>query len=180
MIKKDNTDGTFSIISDPDAEKLRKFDKIVEILSGSDPYHGNRETCDKIRRVTEGSDTDALPMSDIRRIAAYYGTEDQTRQLVEEMAELMVALSKWKRNEGNVKVQDELRESMANDIVTEIADVRIMLEQIIFLYGIPESRIDSEIRYKVKRQIDRIEASKTAEPGNATKIGDRLWISSET
>lgn len=56
----------------------------------------------------------------LETIAKYYGYDEQCQQVNEEMAELTVALSKYRRYG---KIQHDTR--LAN-IVTEIADVTIM------------------------------------------------------
>lgn len=50
---KNNEDGTFSFITDSDAEKLHKYDEIVKLLDERSPYKGNRETCDLIRAIVK-------------------------------------------------------------------------------------------------------------------------------
>lgn len=41
------------VIPDEWAEKIKKFDKIKQILEESDPYHNNRGTCNRIRELVE-------------------------------------------------------------------------------------------------------------------------------
>lgn len=53
-----------------------------------------------------------------------YGYSKQEWVLIEEIGELLNALSKFKR--GRVKVED---------IITELADVHVMVEQIALFYG---------------------------------------------
>lgn len=49
-----NDDGTHCTINDKMAEKLRKYDEIVDVLEHSNPYMHNRETCDRIRAIVKG------------------------------------------------------------------------------------------------------------------------------
>ena len=85
-----------------------------------------------------------LKKNPTREIADYYGFEHQKLKLIEEMAELMQRLLK---TESKYEVSESLFE--------EIADVKIMLEQIEYLinshYEINEIR-----QKKIKRTLDRV------------------------
>ena len=83
----------------------------------------------------------------LKYIAEKYGTESQLRQLQEECAELIVACSKILR----------MSDKSINNLIEEIADVRVMIEQIEYLYGI-KSLVKDEMIYKVERQLERIKA----------------------
>lgn len=69
-----------------------------------------------------------------------FGVESQKRMAVEECAELINALMKEKRG----RVTDE-------DIITEIADVQIMMEQLAQIYGKEKVRRE---RYRKLRRLD--------------------------
>lgn len=91
----------------------------------------------------------------IQYIADHYGYEPQSRQLIEEMAELTVALNKaWRKTFDTVdkipNMEDEER------IVEEIADVEIMLSQIKYLLGVEEDELSRIVESKLDRQIERI------------------------
>lgn len=91
----------------------------------------------------------------IQYIADHYGYEPQSRQLIEEMAELTVALNKaWRKIFDTVdkipNMDDEER------IEEEIADVEIMLWQIKHLLGVEEDELSQIIESKLNRQIERI------------------------
>lgn len=91
----------------------------------------------------------------IQYIADYYGYEPQSRQLIEEMAELTVALNKaWRKTFDTVdkipNMDDEER------IVEEIADVEIMITQIEYLLGISAMELNNMIEQKLNRQLERI------------------------
>ena len=91
----------------------------------------------------------------IQYIANHYGYEPQSRQLIEEMAELTVALNKaWRKTFDTVdkipNMDDEER------IVEEIADVEIMLSQIKYLLGAEERELSRIVKSKLERQIERI------------------------
>lgn len=84
----------------------------------------------------------------LRMIADHYGIKKQLRQLAEECSELAVEASHSARKGTTVK------------IIEEIADVQIMIEQIIYLAKIDKCDIEDCINYKLDRQIKRIEAEK--------------------
>ena len=91
----------------------------------------------------------------IQYIADHYGYEPQSRQLIEEMAELTVAINKaWRKTFDAVdklpNMDDEER------IVEEIADVEIMLRQIKYLLGVDEDELSQIAERKLDRQIERI------------------------
>ena len=98
----------------------------------------------------------------IKKIAETYGYDAQSRQLIEEMAELMVAINKAYRLQKIPvipffdEVAMERKKAFAN-IIEEIADVTIMLEQIKYLLDITDTYIDQIIEQKLNRQLERIE-----------------------
>lgn len=89
----------------------------------------------------------------LKIIADYYGYSNQKEQTVEEMAELMVALNKFNRY-GNFQ-----RERRLNEIITELADVKIMTSQLSYLLDC-ENLVDKEIEYKINRTLRTIEKEK--------------------
>lgn len=89
----------------------------------------------------------------IKKIADTYGYDAQSRQLIEEMAELTQAINKaWRMGNDfdNLLVQKR-------NITEEIADVTIMLEQIKYLLQISDANIEQIIEQKLNRQLERIE-----------------------
>ena len=93
---------------------------------------------------------------ELKQIADYYGWDAQSNMLIEECAELIQAINKYKR------VEDSLaRLSIAFDnLVEEIADVEIMLEQVKHLMQVPEEDIHTAKVFKVIRTKERIAKSK--------------------
>lgn len=83
----------------------------------------------------------------INRIADMYGKEPQLVMLMEECGELIQACSKQLRR----------KDKSINNLIEELADVRIMIEQIEHLYGI-KSLVDDEMDYKLNRQLERMKA----------------------
>jgi len=88
----------------------------------------------------------------IKEIAAHYGIDAQKEIAVEECAELIVAI---KNNDRRAATGKEVANSLA-EIGSEIADVKIMCEQLAYLYGIEEV-VNEQIEFKIARQFDRME-----------------------
>jgi NTP pyrophosphatase (non-canonical NTP hydrolase) len=98
----------------------------------------------------------------IKKIADTYGFYEQSRQLLEECAELIVAVNKaYRLKKSNVcPFFDEMAIEMKNafnNVVEEIADVTIMLEQIKYLLKLNDNDIELFIDQKLNRQLERIE-----------------------
>lgn len=91
----------------------------------------------------------------VRIIAERYGYEPQSRQCIEEMAELTQAINKlWRKQNfgGNSK---EISQAHAN-VLEEIADVLIMIWQMKELLGIGEGELSKIINQKLDRQLERM------------------------
>lgn len=89
-------------------------------------------------------------------IAQSYSRNNQTVKTLEELSELQKALSKLliaKNNNQDYAKEVEFR----GNVEEEIADVLIMLNQMIYLWDVSESRVVGMINYKLDRQIKRIE-----------------------
>lgn len=80
------------------------------------------------------------------KIAKHFGLDGQMQQLIEEMAELTQAICKYKRS-GQVK----------ENLIEELADVKLVLAQVIFLLGC-EKDIQRIERQKINRTLERIGA----------------------
>lgn len=79
--------------------------------------------------------------------AEHYGYEPQSNMLVEEMAELTQAISKYRRNNSK---------NNFDNIIEEIADVEVMLHQIKHLLGINPKYVEQIKIEKVNRTKERI------------------------
>lgn len=88
--------------------------------------------------------------SKLEIIANHYKYENQAQQTYEEMAELMVAMNKLRRYGKNQ------RQTRINGVMTELADVIIMANQIAYLLGC-QKEVEKEIEYKINRAIRNIE-----------------------
>ena len=98
----------------------------------------------------------------IKKIASHYKFEKQSRQLSEECAELIQAVNKYYRfREGLLTNDDVLTSTRDNNmliqnIVEEIADVQVVMDEIIFLLNINSEAIEQIKKNKVDRQLERI------------------------
>lgn len=86
-------------------------------------------------------------------IAEHYGYESQSRQLIEEMAELTVAINKWWRL-GNDMVNLPIKRK---NVIEELSDVEVVLEQVKYLLCC-ELEVEKVKREKVERQLKRMES----------------------
>ena len=87
-------------------------------------------------------------MNRIEFIAQYYGKRNQELKTEEEMKELLYEL-----------YNNMIKGGVSENTPSEIADVIIMLNQLIYLYNIGDE-VEKEIEFKVNRQIDRIKNTK--------------------
>ena len=89
------------------------------------------------------------------KIVEYYGYEKQIPVWIEEMSELTKELCKWARKydelEGDIPLQ------LLTNLQEEITDVTICLDQIKYAIQFMEDDLMKEYKYKVDRQLDRIE-----------------------
>lgn len=83
----------------------------------------------------------------IKEILKFYGEEAQKGQIIQELAELIVGLTK----------------NDLENIHEEIADVEIMLEQLKLFKNIDIKKIEEYREFKLNRQMTRIEMLKSKE-----------------
>lgn len=98
--------------------------------------------------------------NNIIEMANHYGCESQSRQLIEEMAELTVTINKLWRVERFCNRRDIMdikgfSYPETKEIIEEIADVEIMLSQIKYLLGCNDE-VEQEKERKILRQLERI------------------------
>ena len=82
----------------------------------------------------------------IEEILRHYSPEAQTVKAIEELAELQAELAKLLNKQGNVRTMQ-----------SEMADAVIMISQLMYIFDIDPETLDSEIAYKLDRQLKRIE-----------------------
>lgn len=93
-----------------------------------------------------------MPESEIYKTALEtWGPDAQTLMMFEEMSELQKELCKYARGKRD-----------KNAIAGEIADVFIMLEQMILLHGCAE-QVERQKSWKLERLIQRIEYAKAGD-----------------
>lgn len=96
------------------------------------------------------------------RIADYFGEAVQMQQLVEEMSELTKAICKYARVNGiGQPVADSVtKETVEANLVEELADVALVLEQVIYLHGCKD-KIENIMAEKIVKINERISKSKS-------------------
>jgi len=97
----------------------------------------------------------------VKSVADHYGYNPQSRQLIEEMAELTQAINKfWRKNMRCGELEAKyvpLSGAAYDNIVEEIADVEILLEQVKYLLQISGEDIIKNKIGKMERQVAKIE-----------------------
>lgn len=91
----------------------------------------------------------------LKKIADHYGFDAQAEKAIEEMAELIVAIKHLKKLDGN-------EADYLVYFVEELADVKIMIDQLCYLNDkdMPDDcdlKTAPEIEFKIKRTLQRIE-----------------------
>lgn len=84
----------------------------------------------------------------LKRVIAHYGEQTQVLKLFEEMSELGNAIAQHRKCPVEFSRQQ---------VLTELADVRIMLDQMAIINGISDRELDYEIRFKLWRVNKRVE-----------------------
>lgn len=87
----------------------------------------------------------------IKKIISTYDQSSRADLAIEEMAELQKALLKYRRAD-----RPELQALRMKDITEEIADVQLMLDQLMEVYDCRDD-VERMIGYKIERQLKRIE-----------------------
>lgn len=90
----------------------------------------------------------------IKKIANTYGYEPQSRQCIEEMAELTQAINKFWRKCGNGQPTEKDLETCIDNMIEELSDVQIMIWQMVYILGVDTIPY---ILKKLDRQIKIIE-----------------------
>lgn len=96
--------------------------------------------------------------SKLKKIADEYGFDAQSDMAIEEMSELTKAILKFRRAAHTTLGQDF--QKLADDVLEEVADIQIMLWQVVYLftqkgYGVGE--VNNLIDKKINRQLERME-----------------------
>ena len=97
---------------------------------------------------------DSVKHEQIKMILKHYGDEHQRIKACEELAELQVEIF------HNSSIDVIGSNDTYNKVVSEIADVYIMLEQVVKIYDIKKHDVDDAMVQKLRRTEDRILAEK--------------------
>jgi len=87
----------------------------------------------------------------LKRAITTYGTRAQADMAVEEMAELTKAICKTRRAQPG----PELAAAVEN-VVEEIADVRIMLDQLCVIYGVDTSEVEEAKLHRLAGRLEEV------------------------
>lgn len=97
----------------------------------------------------------------IKKIARHYGYEAQSRQCIEEMAELIQAINKFWRNQlncGKKHINDiPFGTPEEVNIEEELVDIYIMILQMKYLHKISDFDFENGVEHKLDRQLRRME-----------------------
>jgi len=100
-----------------------------------------------------------IPCEFVQEIVNTFGVNNQLEKTVEECAELIKALIKYKHGAGKYI-----------DVIDELADVKILMKQMILLFG--KEEVDKRVAYKVMRLKKRI--TQYDPSGNREDILERI------
>ena len=90
------------------------------------------------------------------QIAEHYGFDSRAQQLIEEMAELTKAICKQFRINGKGEpVRNMSAEEIEDNLIEELADVRLMLGQVIYLMDC-EDEVENIEKQKTTRTLEGI------------------------
>lgn len=131
--------------------------KIYSNTYKKEPYHreiqGTTDLLDEAVEVIDRLQNTKKRDDVFRHCIVAYGANSQIDKTIEEMAELTKALLKLRiAKDSNSKL-------LIDDVIDEIADVRIMCRQMELLFQ-AEDRVEKRIDFKVERQRKRLELEK--------------------
>lgn len=92
------------------------------------------------------------------KIVEYYGVKNQIPVWIEEMSELTKVLCKWLRKYD--ELEGDITSQLLHDMKEEITDVMICLDQLKHHILYTEDDLMENYKFKVDRQLDRIEKEK--------------------
>lgn len=98
---------------------------------------------------------DLLYKEDFEKIVEYYGMREQLKYFQSEVFELNEAILANRYDTEGTTI-----DGYVEHIREEIADVMVMLKQFQYYFEIPDEEIKSVMKFKVDRQLERIEKEK--------------------
>lgn len=97
---------------------------------------------------------------DLLKIINHYGIMPQLKYIHSEYFELDEAITVHQLNEYYNEEYDMEYELNKEHIAEEISDVMVMLKQFQYYYGIEDKQIEDIMKFKIERQLKRIEEEK--------------------
>ena len=96
----------------------------------------------------------------LKYIGEYFGAVMQETKMQEEAGELITAISRLQQRAimaVNGAYEEDEREvtRLVKEVITELADIEILKEQLIDLYDVREE-YEEEVNYKIERTLKRI------------------------
>lgn len=91
---------------------------------------------------------------ELLKIINNYGVMSQLKYFQSEVFELNEAIIYCENDDFNY--YDEVCKSNKKHIAEEIADVMVMLKQFQYYYEIEDKKIEEVMKYKIERQLERI------------------------
>jgi NTP pyrophosphatase (non-canonical NTP hydrolase) len=86
---------------------------------------------------------------------SHYGEDAQLEQAVEELAELTLACQKFKRVMSNPDSTQRQAVKVTNDMIDEIADVKIVVNQLSLIFGVINVEKRETFKYnRLKKRIN--------------------------
>lgn len=87
----------------------------------------------------------------LARALVQYGFNAQIEMIIEECSELILALQKLKRTNGD-------NEEKLENVIDEVADVKIMIRQAEIMFG--EEKVNERVCFKMNRLYNRLSSDK--------------------
>lgn len=98
-----------------------------------------------------------------QKIAEHFGETVQMQQLVEEMSELTKAICKYARlnGQGQPIADSVTKDAVEANLVEELADVKLVLEQVIYLHDCKD-KVENIMTEKIAKVNERIQKSSSS------------------
>lgn len=104
-----------------------------------------------------------------------FGKRHQLSVAQEELAELIQAISKYIRSLDNQFDKEKAKQM----IIEEMADVSIIMAQLIDIVGIKQSQIDEVIKFKILRMEERLNKLQEKDKNRELNLQDRINFRNE-
>ena len=93
------------------------------------------------------------------KIINTYGVLPQLKYFQSEIFEMNEAIIKYENIPNGI--YEHIKNEYKEHIAEEIADITVMLKQFQYYYGIEDKEIEEVMKYKIDRQLERIENEKS-------------------